>query len=74
MGNFINSNPGLKSRFNKYFQFPDYTSDEMIRIFESMCQEYNYMLDPGPEQKINHYLYEICASKGVRTFRQMRVR
>ena len=64
MGNFINSNPGLKSRFNKYFQFPDYTSDEMIRIFESMCQEYNYMLDSGAEQKINHHLQEICSSKG----------
>ena len=44
MQKFINSNPGLKSRFNKYINFPDYTVDEMIQIFELMCKEYEFML------------------------------
>lgn len=42
---FINSNPGLRSRFNKYFNFQDYTSDELIRIFENMCEKYEYTYD-----------------------------
>ena len=40
MDSFINSNPGLRSRFNKYMFFPDYTVDEMTRIFSYMCKEY----------------------------------
>lgn len=31
MEEFINSNPGLKSRFNKYVNFADYSSDELCR-------------------------------------------
>ncbi len=45
MEKFINSNPGLRSRFNKYFNFKDYTSDELIRIFEKMCSKYEYTYD-----------------------------
>ncbi len=63
MESFINSNPGLKSRFNKYFSFPDYTAEEMISIFDAMCHEYNYKVNQEAEQKIRHYLQDICASK-----------
>lgn len=42
MENFINSNPGLKSRFNKYIEFPDYTIDELMGIFEMNCRKYDY--------------------------------
>lgn len=35
MTGFINSNPGLKSRFNNYFEFQDYLPEELIRIVES---------------------------------------
>ena len=42
MENFINSNPGLKSRFNKYIEFPDYTIDELMGIFEMNCGKYDY--------------------------------
>lgn len=45
MEKFINSNPGLKSRFNKYFEFPDYTSDELIEIFKLDCKKYDYTID-----------------------------
>src|SRR5690606_37342417 len=37
MKTFIDTNPGFKSRFNRYIHFPDYTPDEMIRIFELPC-------------------------------------
>ncbi len=44
---FLNSNPGLKSRFNKYIQFDDYTPDQLIRILEGMCKGKDYVLSPG---------------------------
>lgn len=39
---FVNSNPGLKSRFNKFFYFEDYNPDELIEIFERLCQNSDY--------------------------------
>lgn len=43
MARFINSNPGLKSRFNKYIYFEDYTGDELLQIFEVMCKKFGYV-------------------------------
>lgn len=43
MEDFINSNPGLKSRFNKYIDFPDYTVEELMEIFETDCKKYDYV-------------------------------
>lgn len=45
MGRFINANPGLESRFNKYFYFEDYKGEELMEIFESMCKKNGYTLD-----------------------------
>ena len=36
MENFINSNPGLRSRFTKYIHFDDYNEDELFQIFMQM--------------------------------------
>ena len=44
METFINSNPGLKSRFNKFFKFPDYTASELIRIFDALCEKFDYSI------------------------------
>ncbi len=43
MNSFINSNPGLKSRFTHFFNFEDYTPDELVEIFKliSTREEYN---------------------------------
>jgi hypothetical protein len=42
MNEFIKSNPGLPSRFPRTIQFPDYSTDELISIFESMCAHDRY--------------------------------
>jgi len=52
MHKFIDSNPGLRSRFNKYFHFPDYTGDELSRIFERFCKTNGY----EPEADVNAIL------------------
>ena len=44
METFINSNPGLKSRFNKYIEFKDYTQEELYQIFMLSCKKYGYTL------------------------------
>ena len=49
MGNFIHSNPGLESRFNKYFYFEDYTGEQLMEIFKSMCKKNGYELDEEAE-------------------------
>jgi len=44
MEDFVHSNPGLESRFNRFLDFKDYTIDEMIAIFEMRCQKSGYTL------------------------------
>lgn len=44
MHKFIDSNPGLRSRFNKYFHFPDYNGEELLKIFERFCNTNGYIL------------------------------
>lgn len=61
MHKFIDSNPGLRSRFNKYFHFPDYDGEELLRILERFCDTNGYVLaqdtQPYLQKKLNE-LYE----------------
>ncbi len=45
MGDFIHANPGLESRFNKYFYFEDYDGAQLAEIFRSICKKNGYELD-----------------------------
>ena len=45
MANFIHANPGLESRFNKYFYFEDYDGGQLAEIFRSVCKKNGYELD-----------------------------
>ena len=42
MERFINTNPGLQSRFNRYIEFPDYTEAELCEIFETCLKSNQY--------------------------------
>lgn len=44
MQEFIHSNPGLESRFNRFLHFPDYSIDEMMTIFDMRCNQSGYTL------------------------------
>ena len=50
MQKFLGSNPGLESRFNKYFYFPDYTGEQLLTIFKNQCQKNSYTLSPEAEE------------------------
>lgn len=49
MHKFIDSNPGLSSRFSKYFEYPDYTGMELLAIFGCFCDKNGYKLDAEGE-------------------------
>ena len=46
MADLVASNPGFSSRFPRTIHFPDYTTDELVRIFELMCEGAGYRPDP----------------------------
>ena len=50
MEDFIHANPGLESRFNKYFHFADYTPPQLLEIFRSMAKKNGYTLSGESEQ------------------------
>ena len=52
MKKFIESNPGLKSRFNKYIDFPDYSIDELEQIFSMNCKKYDYKVEEDVMRQI----------------------
>ena len=56
MEKFINSNPGLKSRFNKYIEFPDYTIDELMDIFDMNCKKYDYVIEDDTKQHVKELI------------------
>ena len=49
MHKFIDSNPGLSSRFNKFFEFKDYTGEELLGIFKSFCKKNGYRIEDETE-------------------------
>jgi SpoVK/Ycf46/Vps4 family AAA+-type ATPase len=59
----IETNPGLKHRFNRYFSFTDYQPDELFEIFESMCRKRNMELDPEAEAALIGFFIDAYESK-----------
>lgn len=45
MEEFLSSNPGLRSRFNKFIEFPDYTADELTDMFMMRCNSYKLRVE-----------------------------
>lgn len=61
MEKLIETNTGLKSRFNTVIDFEDYTSDELYKIFYGFCKKNSYKLSADAEKLIRHnfeVLYE----------------
>lgn len=55
MNKFFESNPGLKSRFNTFIEFDDYSANELDKILFSMCKSNDYSLDEEAKAKIHLY-------------------
>ena len=63
MEQFVQSNPGLRSRFNKYIYFEDYTADELLLIYQGMCEKSGYYLTEDACARVAAKLQEICKQK-----------
>lgn len=56
MKTFIESNPGLRSRFNRYINFPDYTPNELLEIFQSYLDKQQYVLSESALTQTANFL------------------
>ena len=54
MKTFIDSNPGLQSRFTRYIHFPDYSGEELVEIFNRNAEKYGITLSDKAENKLVH--------------------
>ncbi len=52
MDDFIASNPGLRSRFNKFFHFEDYKPEQLVEIFKGFAAKAAFKLTHGAEEKL----------------------
>ncbi len=59
MEEFLESNPGLQSRFNKYINFDDYSPSELLDIFMKMCEKNGYKPAEAATQKVNQMLTQL---------------
>ena len=72
MAMFIDSNPGLRSRFPKTIHFPDYTTDELVAIFQSMCAANSYVADESAIAELRSRLEREDRTKGFGNGRVVR--
>jgi AAA+ superfamily predicted ATPase len=56
MYTFIDTNPGFKSRFNRYIDFSDYTPEELFAIYESMSLKLDFVLTDKAKLKLAQVL------------------
>lgn len=63
MEKFFESNPGLKSRFNTFIEFGDYTAEELEQILMKICKDNDYTLSDDAKEKIGQVLEEKVSGK-----------
>ncbi|MEI9954817.1 MAG: AAA family ATPase [Ferruginibacter sp.] len=76
MKDFIDSNPGLRSRFDKYFQFMDYTAEEMWSIATALFTDESVSPDEEASAHLKNYLKWLFENRdtsfgNARTVRQI---
>lgn len=63
MQRFIDSNPGLQSRFNHYIKFPDYSAEELYQIFQTYLKKNEYTMTEEAGDYLKKQLKTVVANK-----------
>lgn len=63
MPKFIAINDGLNSRFPTTIDFPDYDGTEMMKIFQSICQKYDYVMESETKQYLQKVFDDMYAHR-----------
>lgn len=63
MEEFLQSNPGLKSRFNNFINFDDYTAEELFCILEGMCSKQEFLIKKDDIDKIKEMLQNMLDNR-----------
>jgi hypothetical protein len=58
MAGFLNSNPGIRSRFTRFMNFQDYSPEELSRIFAGFCKDGGFTLSDGASAKAREIFEE----------------
>lgn len=71
---FVNANPGLRSRFTRFIDFPDYGVDELARIFRHFAEDQNYALTLSCQQRLEQLMEQSWTrrQKGFGNAREVR--
>jgi hypothetical protein len=60
---FIDSNPGLQSRFNRYIQFDDYSAEELTEIFKRNLRKSRYKIKRDAFEELQGVVAKAVASR-----------
>ncbi len=63
MDHFLDSNPGLRSRFNTMISFEDYSADEMIQIFNYLAKKDGFICTPSARKVLQEKMNTYCEAK-----------
>jgi len=63
MNKFFESNPGLKSRFNTFIEFKDYSANQLIDILKSVCHQNDYSLSKELVELLQEFFNEEVSEK-----------
>jgi S1-C subfamily serine protease/AAA+ superfamily predicted ATPase len=72
MQRFINSNPGLSSRFTKTIEFPPYAANELAAILRVMAKRQNFVLPDDLESNLGPWIKLGMRNKSWGQAREMR--
>ena len=61
MRDFLDANSGMRSRFNRYINFPDYSAEELTEMFKLRAKKNQFTLSPDLEEGLTRYMKKVTS-------------